>query len=141
MKLYRKILFLLLCAAGFTGCKKYALVPLVANPSYIRVFNNINNTVDVFNNQQVSPFLTFLMDPKTDASGVPNDAAIIGDYLGTRQLFSLSYPLNEANSSVSTGTIGAGGQPSSTTVNLINYEYPGNAHVLTAPAINGFDLS
>jgi hypothetical protein len=61
--------------------------------------------------------------------------------MATRQLFSLSYPINEANSSVGvTFNTGIGYQPV-TYLFPINFEYPGDAHVLPAPAINGFDLS
>ncbi len=142
MRQYKLILFLLLCTAGMAGCKKYDVSPSLADPAYIRVFNNLSNTVDALHNTQAAPFLTFLADPKTDAAGLPEDAAIVGDYLTTRQLFSLSYPINEGNSSVGNGTIGGQlNQPDPPVLYPQNYEYPGNAHVLTATAINGFDLS
>ena len=115
------------------GCKKYEEAPLVENPAYIRVFNNLTTNVDVLHNGQSAPFFTFVMDPHMDKDGLVDTGAVVGDYLGTRQLFSLSYPINEANSSIGQGT--------GTFLYPINYEYPGNAHVLTAPAINGFDLS
>lgn len=130
MKKIHRLIFLLpvLFAAIFSGCKKYELKPLEQEPAYIRVFNNLTFNVDFLNHTQTPPFLTFLMDPEVDAAGVPNNAGIIGDHLGTRQLYSASYPINAGNSSV------VNGYP-------VNYEYPGNAHVLTAPVINGFDLS
>jgi len=80
--------------------------------------------LDAFNKNQPQPFLTFLYDPKTDAAGIPFDAQTVGDFLTTRQLYSLSYPLNAGN-----------------TFQKLNYDYPGNAPVLTAPVINGFDVS
>ncbi|GAA4312385.1 hypothetical protein GCM10023149_07720 [Mucilaginibacter gynuensis] len=140
MKLHKSLFFLLLLAVA--GCKKYDIAPLVKDPAYIRVFNDLSNDIDVFHSAQVAPFLTFLMDPKTDGD-VPNDAEIIGDYMGIRQLYSLSYPVNEANSSIGTGTLNSGQPGSAPVINLypLNYEYPGNAHVLTAPVMNGFDLS
>jgi|GEM_PF-2646650 len=141
MKLHKQIFFLLLFGLGMAGCKKYALAPLVKDPAYIRVFNNLTSTIDALHNQQATPFLTFLMDPKTDAAGVPNDADIIGDYLGTRQTFSLSYPINEANSSTGNGTLANFDHPAMVNLTPVNYEYPGNAHVQTAPVINGLDLS
>lgn len=141
MKLPQLIFFLLLLGLGLAGCKKYALAPLVKDPAYIRVFNNLSSTIDALHNQQATPFLTFLMDPKTDGAGVPNDASIIGDYLGTRQGFSLSYPINEANSSTGNGTLANFGNPATVNLTPVNYEYPGNAHVQTAPVINGLDLS
>jgi len=142
MKQHRLILFLLLYAASMAGCKKYDIIPLVDNPSYIRVFNNLSTTVDALHSTQVPPFLTFLVDPKTDGAGMPTDAGVVGDFLTTRQLFSLSYPINEGNSSVGNGTIGGTfGDPDPPVLYPLNHEYPGNAHVLTAPVINGFDLS
>jgi len=108
------------------------------DPAYIRVFNNLTTTVDFLHSQQVTPFLTFLADPVVDKAGVPSDAAVTGDFFGARQPYSLSAPINEANSSLSTVNPGGNGGP---VVAKINYEYPGNAHVLAAPVINGFDLS
>eukprot|EP01132_Coremiostelium_polycephalum_P019849 gene19849-23601_t len=127
--------------AGIAGCKKYETAPVVDSPAYVRVFNNLNNTVDVLHSQQAAPFLTFLMDPVTDASGTPGNAGIVGDYLATRLLFSQSYPANEANGSVAIQTIGYQNRPDPPILYPVNYEYPGNAHVPAAPVINGFDLS
>jgi hypothetical protein len=129
----RKHLFLYMLIIVLAGCKKYEEAPLVESPAYIRVFNDLATTVDVLHNGQSAPFFTFVMDPHMDKDGLVDTGAVVGDYLGTRQLFSLSYPINEANSSIGQGT--------GTFLYPINYEYPGNAHVLTAPAINGFDLS
>ena len=129
------------CAFLLGACQKYREANPVPDAAYIRVFNDINNTVDFLHSTQAPPFMTFIMDPRMDASGAPDTGAIVGDFLGTRQLFSLSYPINEGNSlGTTTITIGAPGSGSVVQQN-INYEYPGNAHVLTAPAINGFDLS
>lgn len=125
---------LLILAAG---CKKYEESPLVSNPAYMRVFNNLPSGTGAIHSGRVAPFLTFLMDPVTNASGIPVSAEVTGDFLGPRQLFSLSYPINSANNGMS-GTVGG---PGGGTLYPVNYEYPGNEHVLTAPAINGFDLS
>jgi hypothetical protein len=142
MKRYISLLFAGLCIAAWSGCKKYEIEPLVKDPAYVRVFNDLTSTTDLAHGQQVTPFLTFLMDPQTDAAGIPVDAAVVGDFLGTRQLFSLSYAANEANSSVGNNTTGGPlPQPDPPNLTPIKYEYPGNAHVLTAPVINGFDLS
>ncbi len=81
-----------------------------------------------------------LIDPEMDGQGLPNNAGIVGDFLATRQLFSLSYPINAANSDIS-GSVLSGRGGASASLYPSNFEYPGNAHVLTAPAINGFDLS
>jgi hypothetical protein len=136
-------IYLIAVLAAFlsTGCKKYAELTPIAHPAYIRVFNDLPATKTALNNGQALPFLTFIMDPQMDASGAPTGGAIVGDYMATRQLFSLSYPINEANGLVgNTLTEGIGSQPI-TYLNPISYEYPGNAHVVAAPAINGFDLS
>lgn len=143
MKIY-KLFFWVPFIAFMSGCKKYAITPSLKEPAYIRVFNDLNNPVNVLNSQQAAPFLTFLMDPKIDANGVPTDAAVIGDYLGTRQLFSLSYPINEANSSKGNQLISEASSAPQLEPPLTypeNYEYPGNAHILSASFINGFDLS
>ncbi len=142
MKRYISILFAGLCIAAWSGCKKYEIEPQVEDPAYIRVFNDLAIPKDFAHGQQASPFLAFLMDPQTDAAGIPSNAAIIGDFLGTRQLYSPSYAANEANSSVGNNTTGgplAHQDPPNLTP--VKYEYPGNEHVLTAPVINGFDLS
>lgn len=135
-------LFALLAAVFSEGCKKYAELTPIDHPAYMRVFNDLPNITTALNNGQALPFLTFIMDPQMDASGAPAGGAIVGDYMATRQLFSLSYPINEANSSVgltfTAGTVYA--QPT-TYLFPLNFEYPGNAHVPAAPAINGFDLS
>lgn len=131
----------LLAALCLEGCKKYAELSPIDHPAYIRVFNDLPNITTALNNGQALPFLTFIMDPKTDASGTPTGGAIVGDYMATRQLFSLSYPINEANSSVGVTFISGVGYQPVTYLFPINFEYPGNAHVPAAPAINGFDLS
>lgn len=142
MKIHRSIFLLpVLLSALFPSCKKYDLKPLEQDPTYIRVFNNLTYNVDFLNNTQTPPFLTFLLDPEVDAAGTPNNAGIIGDYLGTRQLYSTSYPINAGNSSAGNETLNESGQPNPPLAYPVNYEYPGNAHVLTAPVINGFDLS
>ena len=142
MKQLRTILLTILGAAVFmAGCKKYETAPQVAGPAYMRVFNDLTTTINVFNSAQTQPFLTFLMDPNTGADGVPTDAGVIGDYMTTRLLFSKSFPSNEANSSIGNGTIGPLDVPDQPVLYPQNYEYPGNARVPAAPVINGFDLS
>lgn len=137
--MHRIWFFILAGLAVTSGCKKYEEAPLLENPAYIRVFNSIPQAGDALHTGGILPFVTFLMDPEMDANGLPVSAEVTGDFMDTRQLFSLSYPINAANSSFSSFIqIGRGGQ---SLLGPINYEYPGNAHVLTAPAINGFDLS
>lgn len=128
-------------AALVAGCKKYEEAPLVQNAAYIRVFNDIPTGIDPLHTGQVSPFLTFVMDPHMDAQNVADTGAVVGDFLATRELYSLSYPINEANNSIGHTTYDMSDIPVSVSLTPINLEYPGNAHVQTAPAINGFDLS
>lgn len=135
-----KYSLLILCSVMMAGCMKYEEAPLVESPSYIRVFNNLPKIGNALYAGQATPFLTMLIDPETDGQGLPFNAKIVGDFLATRQLFSLSYPINAANSDISGSVVqGRGGAAGS--LYPSNFEYPGNAHVLTAPAINGFDLS
>lgn len=141
MKQYTSALFLLLCVAA---CKKYDLAPEIQDPAYIRVFNDLSGTTDALHTQQASNFLTFLLDPETDAGGVPTNASTIGDYLAPRLQFALSYSANEGNRSIGDGYLGGNVRydlPSEVVLTPTNYEYPGNKHVLAAPVINGFDLS
>lgn len=128
-------LFFLLCAISLIACRKYMEGPATVsgNPAYLRVFNVVPYTLTPFNSTAPAPFFTFLFDPLTDKSGVPSGARIIGDWLGPRQLYAISYSINEGNSlNASLDTL---------VKYNINYEYPGAAHVLTAPPLNGFDLS
>jgi hypothetical protein len=137
----KRYMIILLSALAMGSCKKYEQAPLLSHPAYMRVFSDLAFSIDPLHNGQSTPFLTFIMDPHEDAGGVADTGLVVGDYLTTRQGFSLSYPINEANSS--TGTISIDPQSGAATpyINPLNFEYPGNAHVLTAPAINGFDLS
>ena len=115
------------------SCNKYSTAPDIAGASYLRVFNDIPYTLSLINTAQVVPFFTLIIDPEFNGAGVPTGGKVIGDYLGSRQPFNTSTSSNEGN---------ALGTSLDTTVKYnINYEYPGNAHVLTAPSINGLDLS
>lgn len=112
------------------GCRKYADNPSIPNAAYIRVFNDIPDLQSPYNIGGVHPFFTFLLDPVQDAAGTVSDASVVGDFLATRQPFSVSYSMNE-NTSPTAGNA----------IYPHNYDYPGNEHVLTAPVINGFNLS
>lgn len=116
--------FVLAVMASAAGCKKYMQAPEVGKPAYLRIFNDIPYSLDGTSAGQPLPFLTFLLDPKMDEKGVPGGGEIVGDFLATRQLYSLSYPINAGNVS-----------------QRVNYDYPGRLPVLTAPPINGLDLS
>lgn len=122
------------------GCYKYKELDPGTDTAYMRVFNSVAVVPDVLQGGGVSSFFTFLMDPETDANGIPVNAGVMGDFLTTRQLYSTSRPINAGNSSEGQYVIDRYGRKVYSTTPL-NYEYPGNAHVLTAPAINGFDLS
>ncbi|HTJ14268.1 MAG TPA: hypothetical protein VL547_19650 [Dinghuibacter sp.] len=118
------------------ACRKYAEGPATLSggaPAYLRVFNVIPFALTPFNSAGTTPFFTFLFDPQMDAQGIPKGGAIVGDFLGTRQLYCTSYSINEGN--------GLNASLDTAVKTAINYEYPGEAHVLAAPPINGFDLS
>ena len=96
----------------------------VSSPTYIRVFNSLNYTVTLANKDQPPNYITMVIDPTIDSSThAPTGGGIVGDFLDTR----LSYAPPAPNNAGST--------------NVVNNEYPGNAKVLTAPILNGFDLS
>ncbi|QJB35182.1 hypothetical protein HF329_29305 [Chitinophaga oryzae] len=96
----------------------------IDNPAYLRVFNNLNYTVALENKDEEQPFLTMLIDPQTDASGMPVSAAIIGDFLDQRSSYAPPYPSHIGTSN-----------------SFRNPEYPGKEDVLVGPILNGFDLS
>lgn len=127
---------LLVLGCGLISCKKYqySLQGDIPNAAYLRVFNDIPFTATYINQNQPVPFFTLLIDPQIGPNGIPTgSAAVVGDYLGTRQIFNPSTPINEGNGlNVSLDT---------TIKYNINYEYPGNAHVLAAPPMNGYDVS
>ncbi|MBN9381319.1 MAG: hypothetical protein J0H74_11170 [Chitinophagaceae bacterium] len=106
------------------ACKKYDLAPEKDKQAYLRIYNDIPYTLDATSKGQPLPFLTFLLDPKMDGKGIPENADILGDFLTTRQIYSISYPINAGN-----------------VTEVVNYDYPGRAHVPAAPPINGLDLS
>ncbi|MCW3466072.1 hypothetical protein [Chitinophaga nivalis] len=134
------LFFILPASWLLLGCYKYKERDPVENPAYMRVFNSVAVTPDVLQGGGVSSFFTFLMDPETDGEGIPLNAATMCDFLTTRQLFSTSYPINAGNSSEGHYVIDQYNRKVFSTT-PVNFEYPGNKHVLTAPVINGFDLS
>ncbi|RPD39394.1 hypothetical protein [Chitinophaga barathri] len=134
------MLLLMFAVPCMFSCYKYKELEEEKEPAYLRVFNSIAFSADATSPRRALPFFTFMMDPETDADGVPTQAKTMCDFLTTRQLYSSSYPMNEANSSEGTYVIDESGTKIFSNSPL-NFEYPGNAHVLTAPAINGFDMS
>jgi hypothetical protein len=106
-----------------TGCSKVEYKK-IDDPAYLRVFNNLNYKIGIDNKDEMLPFLTMLIDPEMDQSGMPVNAKIKGDFLDQRDPYAPPYPSH----------IGSG-----TSVN--NPEYPGRENVLVGPVLNGFDLS
>lgn len=123
-----------------TGCYKYKELDLGEEPAYLRVFNSVAVEPDAVQGVSISSFFTFMMDPETDEKGVPTGAAAMTDFFTTRQLYSASFPMNSGNSSEGHYVVDQYNNKIFSTT-PVNFEYPGNAHVLTAPAINGFDMS
>jgi hypothetical protein len=125
-----------------SGCYKYKEQPQLSNPAYLRVFNSLPYKVDALHAGQAAPFLCFLIDPVNDSAGVANSGTVVGDWLHTRELFSLSYASDAATALDAQSTVSQinSGLPTVNVTNA-NYEYPGKLHVLTAPAINGMDMS
>lgn len=116
-----------------SACNKYSMRADIKGAAYLRVFNDIPFTLDLTTKTDVVPFFTMLIDPVFSDKGVPAGGKVVGDYLGSRLRFNPSTAINEGN------PLGA---PLDTSIRYnINYEYPGNAHVLAAPSINGLDLS
>jgi hypothetical protein len=132
MRIPYRISGALLLLTALAGCRKYEDLAPIENAAYLRVYNSIQFELDPFDKggDAVQPFLTFLFDPVMDEKETPSGGAIVGDFLASRQSFSVSYPINANTAS------DAGGVPYPS-----NYDYPGNAHVRTAPVINGFNLS
>lgn len=121
----KEILFYLcLGIVVFSSCKKYEELAPLHQPAYLRVFNDLNYVLGPANSSLPSTEITFLFDPVLDKTGIPVGASIVGDYITLRQLFAASYPANAGN-------IGVTKQP----------EWPGSVTTLTAPTINGLDLS
>lgn len=97
---------------------------VIDNPAYIRVFNNFTYTVEVANKDQPQPFFCMFIDPEFDDTGKPIGGLAVGDFLDKRAQYASPNP-----SHMGTGT------------SKFNPEYPGRETVLTAPLLNGFDLT
>ena len=94
----------------------------VENPAYLRVFNCLDFNITLDNKDAPQPYLTMLIDPVLDADGIPESAAIIGDFLDKRGEWARPYP-----DAVNTTTW--------------QKEYPGTLKVMAGPILNGYDLS
>ncbi len=120
----RKDLFVWCLAAAVClgSCTKYPELKPQPQASYLRVFNSLNYTRGTGGLPPNE--MTLLIDPVMDKNDLPADAAVVGDYITVRDLFSSSYPTNAGNIAVTKQS-----------------EWPGSLPVLTAPTINGLDLS
>jgi hypothetical protein len=107
--------------AVLSGCRK-SEYNKVDNPAYLRVFNAIDYAIDISTKGKPVPFLTMVVDPQTDKTGLVTGGSIIGDFLDVRSRY--APPASNA-----AGT------------SYKNTEYPGKLKVPVAPIINGFDLS
>ncbi|MBC9911870.1 hypothetical protein [Chitinophaga varians] len=117
----RIILLLLLWIAVGTACRKTEYTT-IAEPAYLRIFNNLDYNITVDNKEAPQPFLTYLMDPELDADGIPVSAKATGDFLDKRATWARPYP-------------------DAVNTTLYQTEYPGSAKVLAGPVLNGYDLS
>jgi hypothetical protein len=122
MKKYKQILSGLFVLLVMTGCRKVTY-NAVSNPAYLRVFNSLNYPTTLENKDNPPPFLTMVIDPVFDASGVITGGNIVGDFLDERLSYAPPYPSDAGSTST------------------VNNEYPGNEKVLVGPVVNGFDLS
>ncbi|MEC5143466.1 hypothetical protein [Chitinophaga sp. 212800010-3] len=103
------------------GCRKTDF-PDVSSPAYLRVFNCLTYNVSIDNKDAPQPFMTMLIDPQLDASGVPVGADVTFDFLATRGPLARPYP--DAGNTA-----------------LWQKEFPGTAKIPVGPIVNGYDLS
>lgn len=113
----------LLCVSLFTSCNKVEYTA-IAEPAYLRVFNNLNYVQTLGSKDDKVPYFCMLINPTFGAGGAITGAEIVGDFLDKRAAYAPPYPSHIGNS---------------TTVD--NPEYPGKENVLVGPILNGFDLS
>lgn len=114
--------FFLLVTLGITSCSKttYNTLPGAA---YLRVFNSLNFAPDIYIKDLPTPFLTMIIDPEYDKTGLVKGGKIIGDFLDKRAPYAPPYPANAGST------------------DFKNTEYPGIENVLVGPVVNGFNLS
>lgn len=123
MQIIKNIVSLVLVISCVTGCSKVDYTK-IADPAYLRVFNNFNYGFSLGDKDKKVPFLCMIVNPTFDAEGKPVGGQIIGDFLDVRDYYAPPYPSHVG---------------SSTSVN--NPEYPGKENVLAGPIVNGYDLS
>lgn len=117
---YRIIVALLVMCLG-AACRKTEFAD-IENPAYLRVFNSLDYQLTLGNKDAPQTFLTMLIDPVLDKDGIPESAAITGDFLDKRDSWARPYP-DAVNTSI------------------WQKEYPGSLKVLAGPILNGYDLS
>lgn len=118
---HKTFFYFLLFTLHFASCSKVEYRS-IADPAYIRVFNNLNYQQTLNNIEEPMPFLAMLIDPEFDANGLPVQAAITGDHLDLRKPYAGPFePVQDGS--------------------FRNYEFPGKQDVLRAPVVNGFDLA
>lgn len=119
----RNVIWGCIAAIGLlmAGCRKTDF-PDVSSPAYLRVFNCLTYNVSIANKDAPQPFLTMLIDPQLDASGVPISADVTFDFLATRGPLARPYP--DAGNTA-----------------LWQKEFPGTGKVPVGPIVNGYDLS
>lgn len=120
------LLFFSIIAAGawlLAGCVKVDYTK-IADPAYLRVFNDLPYTRSLDVKDAKVPFFCMVINPTLDAAGKVTGGQIVGDFLDIREPYAPPYPSHVG---------------SSTSVN--NPEYPGKENVLVGPILNGYDLS
>lgn len=105
------------------GCNKIEYTK-IDQPAYLRVFNDLNYTLNMENKNNKYPSLCMIINPVLDASGMPTGGQVIGDFLDKREPYAPPYPSHAG-----------------TSASVQNPEYPGKEPVLAGPILNGFDLS
>ncbi len=123
---FRFFYFFIMCGlVEFLSCAKFEDVPSIPKAAYLRVFNSLTYTYDASSKNLPQPYLIFFLDPVKNSEGdFTNKALFVGDFLDVREPFSTSFPSKAGNIGI-----------------LRKFEWPGSASVLTAPSINGLDLS
>lgn len=111
----------ILLSVAAAGCRKTDFATL-ESPAYLRVFNCLDYKINLGNKDAPQPYLVMLIDPVLDVNGIPESAAITGDFLDKRDTWARPYP-DAVNTTV------------------WQKEYPGSLKVLAAPILNGYDLS
>lgn len=122
MSLIKNSCFFIVLVLVLAACSKtkYNNIP---NAAYLRVFNSLDFEPNVPNKDLPTPFLTMIVDPEFDKSGMVTGGKIVGDFLDKRIPYAAPYPANAGSS------------------DYRNVEYPGTENVPVGPILNGINLS